>query len=301
MTPAPLPGSDDLDAFFDDVDKVVEEAVEPDVVTEKNTFENENRQPPSKKQRTDDAPHQPPPPRPVRPRGVVVAAASSSSSKKKDVLEESTATHDRSQIGLDHSRSPVQGFASNTTETMVGPHPLKSSVEVSKKEAATIQESEAKQRQQHLHSHVRTAGGKTWVDTSLDDWPDDDFRIFVGNLGNDVSDTMLYQHFTKYASLQRAKIVRDSKKQGNKNQQQQFQQQQFNNNNNNNKSDSKGYGFVSFGNALDCAKAIREMDQSWLGSRPIRIKRSTWKDREVKQVRKKEKQKIRHEKKLGLL
>ena len=43
-----------------------------------------------------------------------------------------------------------------------------------------------------------------------------------------------------------------------------------------NKSDgkSRGYGFVSLLDPKDCARAIREMDQSWLGSRPIKVKLS---------------------------
>jgi hypothetical protein len=40
---------------------------------------------------------------------------------------------------------------------------------------------------------------------------------------------------------------------------------------------------------LCCAKSIREMDQTWLGSRPIRVKRSDWKDRNASQVKKTEK------------
>jgi hypothetical protein len=50
---------------------------------------------------------------------------------------------------------------------------------------------------QHLHGHgqgapplpkqdqkfVRTGAGEVWVDDTLQDWPDGDFRIFVGDLG----------------------------------------------------------------------------------------------------------------------
>mmetsp|Transcript_8109 Transcript_8109/g.11930 ORF Transcript_8109/g.11930 Transcript_8109/m.11930 type:complete len:91 (-) Transcript_8109:176-448(-) len=49
---------------------------------------------------------------------------------------------------------------------------------------------------------------------------------------------------------------------------------------------SKGFGFVSVMDPKDCAKAIREMDQSWLGARPIKVKRSDWKERDVKEIRK---------------
>jgi hypothetical protein len=33
---------------------------------------------------------------------------------------------------------------------------------------------------------LRMAGGEKWVDDKLDVWPENDFRIFVGNLGPEV-------------------------------------------------------------------------------------------------------------------
>ena len=80
------------------------------------------------------------------------------------------------------------------------------------------------------------------------------FRIFVGNLGPDVQhDSQLLQHFAKhYPSVQHANLIRTPRD-----------------------GVSKGYGFVSFGDALEFAKALRHMDQTWLGSRPIRLKKST--------------------------
>jgi hypothetical protein len=115
---------------------------------------------------------------------------------------------------------------------------------------------------------VRMAAGKSWVDSTLSEWPANDFRLFVGNLGADVSDEALFQHFSsKYSSVAMSKIVRDAKK----------------------NKESKGYGFVSFLQPLDCAKAMREQDQTWLGSRPIRVKRSDWQDRNRNTVQKKQK------------
>lgn len=38
---------------------------------------------------------------------------------------------------------------------------------------------------------IRTAGGQTWEDVTLLEWPDDDFRLFCGDLGNDVTDELL--------------------------------------------------------------------------------------------------------------
>mmetsp|Transcript_4003 Transcript_4003/g.10926 ORF Transcript_4003/g.10926 Transcript_4003/m.10926 type:complete len:305 (-) Transcript_4003:317-1231(-) len=297
---------DDLDAFFDDVEKVADETVTEEG-EDAPSKEAEQQQPPTKKQKTENPP-------PVRPRGVVVAAASSSSYNKKE-----TPVQDPDAVGpaLPPPNHYATGHPSvnpnnnNNDFSTAGPQPQYS---------AGASTTNAQQQQQagasaaaapkNHQPHVRTAGGKTWVDTSLDDWPDDDFRIFVGNLCNAVTDVSLYQHFSKYPSLQRAKVVRDTKQQQKNNNQQQQQheqqsyyqpEQQQQQQGNHNKSDSKGYGFVSFGNALECAKAIREMDQSWLGDRPIRIKRSTWKDREIKQVRKKQKNQKHHQKKMRLL
>jgi hypothetical protein len=47
---------------------------------------------------------------------------------------------------------------------------------------------------------------------------------------------------------------------------------------------------------LECARAIREQDQTWLGGRPIRIKRSHWKDREVSGKQKVQLNKSNHNK-----
>jgi hypothetical protein len=122
----------------------------------------------------------------------------------------------------------------------------------------------------------RMAAGKVWIDSTLDEWPEGDFRLFVGNLPRDVTDQQLYDHFLKYASLARAKVVTDQK------------------------GVSKGYGFCSFLAPLDCAKAIREMDQTWLSARPIRVKRSDWKDRNLNAVVKSNKKQSKQRKRFGM-
>ncbi|CAH2008919.1 unnamed protein product [Acanthoscelides obtectus] len=115
---------------------------------------------------------------------------------------------------------------------------------------------------------MRIAGGQTWEDTSLADWPDDDFRIFCGDLGNDVTDELLVRTFNKYPSFQRAKVIRD--KRTNK---------------------TKGYGFVSFKDPADFTKAMKEMNGRYVGSRPIKLRKSTWRNRCIDIVKKKEKEK----------
>ena len=47
----------------------------------------------------------------------------------------------------------------------------------------------------------------------------------------------------------------------------------------------RGYGFVSFLDPMDCAKAIREMNNKYLGTRPMKIRKSTWKDRDIEEAR----------------
>lgn len=115
---------------------------------------------------------------------------------------------------------------------------------------------------------IRMAGGQTWEDPSLLEWDDDDFRIFCGDLGNDVTDEMLVRVFGKYPSFQKAKVVRD--KRTNK---------------------TKGFGFVSFKDPQDFIKAMKEMNGRYVGSRPIKLRKSSWKQRNLESVRKKEKEK----------
>jgi len=65
----------------------------------------------------------------------------------------------------------------------------------------------------------------------------DDFRIFCGDLGNEVTDDVLARAFSRYPSFQKAKVVRD--KRTNK---------------------TRGYGFVSFKDPNDFVRAMREMN-----------------------------------------
>lgn len=85
--------------------------------------------------------------------------------------------------------------------------------------------------------NLRIAGGQVWEDPSLEEWDPNDFRLFCGDLGNDVSDDVLTRTFNRYPSFIKAKVVRD--KRTNK---------------------SRGYGFVSFKNPVDFARAMKEMN-----------------------------------------
>jgi len=115
---------------------------------------------------------------------------------------------------------------------------------------------------------VRVAGGQIWEDPSLLHWDSQDFRIFCGDLGNDVTDEVLTRTFGRYPSFVQAKVVRD--KRSNK---------------------TKGYGFISFRDPTDFTKAMREMDGKYVGSRPIKLRKSNWKDRNIDVVKTKQKMK----------
>jgi len=117
---------------------------------------------------------------------------------------------------------------------------------------------------------VRTAGGQCWEDQSLLEWETDDFRIFCGDLGNDVTDEVLTRAFGKFPSFLKAKVVRD--KRSNK---------------------TKGFGFVSFKDPQDFIRAMKEMNGKYVGSRPIKLRKSTWKERNIDMVKKKMKEKQR--------
>ncbi|XP_053546146.1 RNA-binding protein 42 isoform X2 [Bombina bombina] len=136
-----------------------------------------------------------------------------------------------------------------------------------------VQEDKKKTKPEKLKRCIRTAAGTSWEDHSLLEWDTDDFRIFCGDLGNEVNDDILARAFSRYPSFLKAKVIRDKRT-----------------------GKTKGYGFVSFKDPNDYVRAMREMNGKYVGSRPIKLRKSMWKDRNLDIVRKKQKEK----KKLGL-
>ncbi|XP_004595106.2 RNA-binding protein 42 isoform X2 [Ochotona princeps] len=130
-----------------------------------------------------------------------------------------------------------------------------------------------KGKPEKLKRCIRTAAGSSWEDPSLLEWDADDFRIFCGDLGNEVNDDILARAFSRFPSFLKAKVIRDKRT-----------------------GKTKGYGFVSFKDPSDYVRAMREMNGKYVGSRPIKLRKSMWKDRNLDVVRKKQKEK----KKLGL-
>jgi len=118
--------------------------------------------------------------------------------------------------------------------------------------------------------YMRTAAGEVWEDKTLQEWPENDFRLFCGDLGNEVNDTVLAKAFAKYSSFAKAKVIRNKRSQK-----------------------SKGFGFVSFLDPFDAAAALREVNGKYVGNRPIKLRRSQWQNRELNDSTKKKRKALK--------
>ncbi|PFH52775.1 hypothetical protein AMATHDRAFT_139126 [Amanita thiersii Skay4041] len=97
---------------------------------------------------------------------------------------------------------------------------------------------------------LRKGGGKVWEDQTLLEWNPSWFRLFVGDLSNDVSDDVLASAFGKYPSFQKARVIRDRL------------------------SGKAKYGFVAFSDPEDFLRAWKEMDGKYVGNRPVKLKKA---------------------------
>ena len=113
--------------------------------------------------------------------------------------------------------------------------------------ASVITGSDGKQK-----TVVRSGGGKTWQDPSLLEWDPAHFRLFVGNLAGEVTDDSLLKAFAAYPSVQKARVIRDKRT-----------------------TKSKGFGFVSFGDGDEYFRAARDMQNKYIGSHPVQLRKST--------------------------
>lgn len=102
----------------------------------------------------------------------------------------------------------------------------------------------------------RKAAGQSWEDPTLAEWPENDYRLFCGDLGNEVNDDVLSKAFSRFPSFNMARVVRDKRT-----------------------GKTKGYGFVSFASVTDLAAALKEMNGKYVGNRPIKLRKSNWRER----------------------
>ncbi|XP_065859014.1 uncharacterized protein [Euphorbia lathyris] len=87
----------------------------------------------------------------------------------------------------------------------------------------------------------RKAAGQRWEDPTLAEVPENDHRLFCGDLGNGVNDEVLSKAFSRFPSFNMARVVRDKRT-----------------------GKTKGYGFVSFSNPSDLAAAVKEMNGKYV-------------------------------------
>ncbi|PNS17533.1 hypothetical protein CAC42_8076 [Sphaceloma murrayae] len=108
---------------------------------------------------------------------------------------------------------------------------------------------------------VRQGGGQKWEDSSLLEWGNL-HRIFVGNLAGEVTDDSLLKAFSKWPSATKARVVRDKRT-----------------------TKSRGFGFVGFSDADEYFQAAKDMNNKYIGSHPVLIKRA---ETEIKVATKKD-------------
>ncbi|KAK6198791.1 uncharacterized protein RJT21DRAFT_141532 [Scheffersomyces amazonensis] len=97
----------------------------------------------------------------------------------------------------------------------------------------------------------RQVGTQTWEDSTLVDWDPKHFRLFVGNLGEDVTEQLLHDTFKKYATMSKVRVPLDKKSGKN-----------------------KGFGFVAFADANDYFHAFKDMNGKYIGQHPVQLKRA---------------------------
>ncbi|CAN6969062.1 unnamed protein product [Brassica oleracea var. botrytis] len=102
----------------------------------------------------------------------------------------------------------------------------------------------------------RKAAGQSWEDPTLAEWPENDYRLFCGDLGNEVNDDVLSKAFARFPTFNMAKVIRDKRT-----------------------GKTKGYGFVSFLDPADLAAALKEMNGKYVGNHPIKLRKSSRKER----------------------
>ncbi|KAK1757443.1 RNA-binding protein 42 [Echria macrotheca] len=116
----------------------------------------------------------------------------------------------------------------------------------------------------------REGGGKKWQDDSLLEWDPSHLRLFVGNLAGETTDDSLLKAFSRWKSVQKAKVIRDKRT-----------------------TKSKGFGFVSFSDPEDFFQAAKEMNGKYIQSHPVVVHKAKTeiKPAVVKDDRKKDKNK----------
>lgn len=141
-------------------------------------------------------------------------------------------------------------------------------VVVGQQESTNTYAEKFKKREEHkqkLRDNVKVSGryiredaGRVWNDSSLSEWPENDYRIRVLGLHSSARDDQLYEAFKHFKSLAKAHVVHDSSGRG------------------------KFYGFVSLMDVNDYITAMKTMEGTFIGNVKIHIEPSKWKSKTYK-------------------
>ncbi|GFZ50780.1 LOW QUALITY PROTEIN: Uncharacterized RNA-binding protein [Saitozyma sp. JCM 24511] len=110
-----------------------------------------------------------------------------------------------------------------------------------------VKEGKGKPPQGKRETVIRHGKGRTWEDPTLLDWDPKWYRLFVGDVSNDVNERTLNDAFNQYPSYCKCKVVKDRLSLKSK------------------------YAFIAFKDPEDFLKAWKEMDGKYVGNRPIRL------------------------------
>jgi len=142
-------------------------------------------------------------------------------------------------------QSAYSSAPADSKDKSAGPAAPRTDAQSSAAAAATAANQERKK------TVVREGGGKKWTDDSLLEWDPSHLRLFVGNLAGETTDDALLKAFSRWQSVQKARVIRDKRT-----------------------SKSKGYGFVSFSDADDFFQAAKEMNGKYIQSHPVTIRKA---------------------------
>ncbi|KAF5674007.1 RNA-binding protein [Fusarium heterosporum] len=142
-------------------------------------------------------------------------------------------------------QSAYSSAPADSKDRSVGPAAVRTDGPTSTAAAAAAANEERKK------TVVREGGGKKWTDDSLLEWDPSHLRLFVGNLAGETTDDALLKAFSRWQSVQKARVIRDKRT-----------------------SKSKGYGFVSFSDADDFFQAAKEMNGKYIQSHPVTVRKA---------------------------
>lgn len=140
---------------------------------------------------------------------------------------------------------PVSIVSAKTEDPVKTVDPVK----ISTVKSTTVKQANIVKPKSHSHSSSSKSHN---TPQNTDTFNPAHWRLFVGNLGPEVTDQLLLTTFrTPYPSTSKALLVRDYKTQK-----------------------PKGYGFVAFAEGKEFLRALKEMNGKWIGNRQCIIKKS---------------------------